>query len=159
MANPLTKLIHPWYPSTALGLEQGSASMVDVEHRGNVGSLRRAATMKLPPELIRPSFFEQNISDSAELASALSELASSAGLSRQKRWSVSLPEATARTLIVTLEAHAGSNSELEEILEMENGPELWSPARRTFNFPRTVAERWSGPRSLYGRGNTPRFVG
>ena len=83
----------------------------------HVSSLRRAATMKLPPELIRPSFFEPNISDSSELASALSELASSAGLSRQKRWSVSLPEATARTLIVTLEAHAGSNSELEEILK------------------------------------------
>ena len=91
--------------------------MVDLEHRGNVGSLRRAATMKLPPELIRPSFLEQNISDQSELASALSELATSAGLARQKRWSVSLPEATARTLIVTLEAHAGSKSELEEILQ------------------------------------------
>lgn len=117
MPNPLSKLINPWYPSTALGLELGSASIVDLERRGNVGSLRRAATMKLPESLIRPSFDEPNIADHSELAGALSELAGSAGLLRQKRWSVSLPEATARTLIVTLESETGSNSELEEVLK------------------------------------------
>ncbi|MGI8734528.1 MAG: type IV pilus biogenesis protein PilM [Pyrinomonadaceae bacterium] len=116
MTNPLSKIIHPWFPSTALGLEQGTASMVELERRGGVGSLRRAATMKLPEALIRPSFDEPNIADHSELATALSELASSAGLMRQKRWSVSLPEATTRTLIVTLEAQPGSHSELEEVL-------------------------------------------
>lgn len=90
--------------------------MVELERRGGVGSLRRAATMKLPEALIRPSFDEPNIADHSELATALSELASSAGLMRQKRWSVSLPEATTRTLIVTLEAQPGSHSELEEVL-------------------------------------------
>lgn len=90
--------------------------MVELERRGGVGSLRRAATMKLPESLIRPSFDEPNIADHSELATALSELASSAGLMRQKRWSVSLPEATTRTLIVTLEAQPGSHSELEEVL-------------------------------------------
>ena len=117
MANPLSKLIHPWYPSTALGLEQGTASIVDLERRGNVGNLRRAATMKLPESLIEPCFDEPNIADHRELAAALSELAGSAGLLRQKRWSVSLPEATARTLIVTLESETSSNSELEEVLK------------------------------------------
>lgn len=117
MPNPLSKIIHPWYPSTALGLEQGSASVVDLERRGGVGSLRRAATMKLPESLIRPSFDEPNISDRSELATAISELVSSAGLLRQKRWSVSLPEATARTLIVTLETPSSSRSELEEVLK------------------------------------------
>ncbi len=90
--------------------------MVELERRGGVGSLRRAATMKLPESLIRLSFDEPNIADHSELATALSELASSAGLMRQKRWSVSLPEATTRTLIVTLEAQPGSHSELEEVL-------------------------------------------
>lgn len=117
MPNPLSKLIHPWYPSTALGLEKGIASIVDLERRGNVGNLRRAATVKLPESLIQPSFDEANIADHAELAAALAELATSAGLLRQKRWSVSLPEATARTLILTLETQAGSHSELEEVLK------------------------------------------
>ena len=93
------------------------ASVVDLERRGGVGNLRRAATMKLPEGLIQPSFDEQNISDSAELTQALNELATSAGLLRQKRWSISLPEATARTLIVTLDAGSGSGSELEEVLK------------------------------------------
>lgn len=117
MPNPLSKLIHPWYPSTALGLEKGMASIVDLERRGNVGNLRRAATMKLSESLIQPSFDELNITDHAELAAALSDLASSAGLLRQKRWSVSLPEATARTLILTLETQTGSHSELDEVLK------------------------------------------
>lgn len=117
MPNPLSKLIHPWYPATALGLEKGLASVVELERRGNTGSLRRAATVKLPESLISPSFEESNIEDHTELAAALRELAASAGLLKQKRWSVSLPEATARTLIITLEAHTGSGSELEEVLK------------------------------------------
>jgi hypothetical protein len=122
--NPFTKLITPWYPSTALGLERGIASLVDVSRgRGNVCNLRRAATITLPNLLIRPSFDEPNIADIAELATTLSELATSAGLLRQKRWSVSLPEGTTRSLIVTLETPASSNRELEEVLawKMERG--------------------------------------
>ncbi|MGI8919232.1 MAG: hypothetical protein ACR2H6_11575 [Pyrinomonadaceae bacterium] len=119
----LSKLLHPWYPATALGLEKGLASVVELERRGNAGNLRRAATVKLPESLISPSFEDANIEDHTELAAALRELAASAGLLKQKRWSVSLPEATARTLILTLEVNAGSASELEEVLrwKMDRG--------------------------------------
>lgn len=123
MPNPFSKIVNPWYPSTALGLEKGMASIVDLGRQGNVGNVRRAATMKLPESLIQPSFEEPNIADHNELAAALTELATSAGLLRQKRWSVSLPEATARTLIITLETPAGSKSELNEVLrwKMDRG--------------------------------------
>lgn len=100
------------------------ASMVDLGRaRGNVRNLRRAATVELPSSLIQPRFDESNIADKAELASALSQMATSAGLLRQKRWSVSLPEATTRTLILTLETRVGSQSELEEVLawKMDRG--------------------------------------
>ena len=112
----LSKLIHPWYPATALGLEKGLASVVELERRGKVGSLRRAATVKLPDSLISPSFEEPNILDHNELAQAIRELAASAGLLKHKRWSVSLPEATTRTLIVTIEVNT-VGSELEEVLK------------------------------------------
>lgn len=124
MPNPLSKLIKPWYPSTALGLEKGMASIVEVDRsRGKGYSLRRAATMVLGESLIQPSFDELNILDRSELAGALSELATSAGLLRQKRWSVTLPGATTRTLILTLEARPGSQMELEEVLawKMDRG--------------------------------------
>ncbi len=31
MANPLSKLIHPWYPANAIGLEKGLLTMVQLE--------------------------------------------------------------------------------------------------------------------------------
>jgi len=124
MANIFSKLTKPWYPSTAVGFEKGIASVVQLE-RGRNGSstLRRAATVALPASLINPSFDELNVSDKTELISALNELATSAGLLREKRWSVSLPEAASRSLILTLESKPASNAELEEVLswKMERG--------------------------------------
>ena len=96
---------------------------MELERRGKAGSLRRAATVKLPESLLTPSFEELNIEDHTELAAARIELVVSAGLAKQKRWSISLPEATARTLILTLESNTGSGSELEEVLrwKMDRG--------------------------------------
>lgn len=116
MANPLSKLIHPWYPSNAIGFEKGLLTMVQLE-RGKIAStVKRAATVSLPESLIRPSFDEANISNPPELASALNELATSAGLLQRKRWSASLPDASSRSLIMTLESNPGSHAELEEVL-------------------------------------------
>ena len=124
MPNPISKLVQPWYPASAVGLEKGFASMVQLEYkRGNAYALRRAATVDLPDEVISPSFESQNIPDPTVLAVALNDLAASAGLLKQKRWSVSLPEATTRTLILIVESQAGSHNELEEMLnwKMERG--------------------------------------
>ena len=117
MPNLVSRIVNPWYPATAIGLEQGVASVVHVE-RGKDGSsrLRRAATFDIAESLIRPSFDEQNIEDRAQLATVLNDLAGSAGLLRQKRWSLSLPEATTRTLVVTIDGHAQSGAESQEVL-------------------------------------------
>jgi hypothetical protein len=66
--------------------------------------------------MIRPSFDEQNIENGAQLAAVLKDLATSAGLLRQKRWSLSLPEATTRTLVLTMETQSQSASELQDVL-------------------------------------------
>lgn len=124
MAKIFSKLTKPWYPSTAVGFEKGLASVVQLE-RGRNGSstLKRAATVALPDSLITPSFDEPNVTDTGELINALNELATTAGLLREKRWSVSLPEAASRSLILTLESKPASNAELEEVLawKMERG--------------------------------------
>ncbi len=124
MANILSKLTKPWYPSNAVGFEKGLATVVQLE-RGRNGSstLKRAATVALPDSLITPGFDELNVSDTRELINAMNELATSAGLLREKRWSVSLPEAASRSLILTLESKPASNAELEEVLtwKMERG--------------------------------------
>ena len=113
MPNPLAKLVNPRYPSTALGFEKGIATMVQLERgRGGSFSLRRAATVALPESLIRPSFEGSNISDPTELTVALLELATSAGLLQQKRWSVALPESWPVSLSrsVKLVTQIGSSS-------------------------------------------------
>jgi len=91
--------------------------------RGNQCTVRRAATFSLAESLIRPSFTESNIEDPRQLAEVLRELATSAGLLKQKRWSLSLPEATSQTLVLTLESQVQSSSELQEVLtwKMERG--------------------------------------
>lgn len=117
MPNLLSRLIDPWYPATAIGLEKGVASVVQLERvKGSVCKLRRAATFNIAESLVRPSFDERNIDDVAQLAAVLKELATSAGLLKQKRWSLSLPEATARTLVLTLEGQTQSASELQDVL-------------------------------------------
>jgi len=124
MANPLSKLIKPWLPSTAVGFEKGRAAMVQLDRgKGGTSHLRRAATVALPESLIRPSFDEPNISNPSELRAVLTDLATSAGLLQQKRWSVALPEAASRSLILTLETRPSSSAELEEVLtwKMERG--------------------------------------
>ena len=117
MANLLTRLVDPWYPATALGLEKGVASVVQLERvRGSACKLRRAATFNIDESLVRPGFDEPNIVNGAQLAAVLRDLATSAGLLRQKRWSLSLPEATTRTLVLTMENQTQSASEVQEVL-------------------------------------------
>lgn len=117
MANLISRLIDPWYPATAIGLEKGVASVVQLERvKASTCKIRRAATFNIAESLIRPGFDERNIEDGAQLAAVLKELATSAGLLRQKRWSLSLPEATTRTLVLTIESQSQSGSELQEVL-------------------------------------------
>ena len=117
MANLLSRLIDPWYPANAIGLEKGVASVVQLERvKGSICKLRRAATFNIAESLVRPHFEETNIESPPQVAAVLNELATSAGLLRQKRWSLSLPEATARTLVLTLESQSQSASELQDVL-------------------------------------------
>lgn len=129
--NPLSKLIAPRFPTAAIGLESKSAAVVHLERRRGDGfALRRAATVALSESLIKPNFDESNISDPQELAHALEEAVIGAGLGRQRKWSVALPEAAARTVILHLESAPGSRSELEEVLR-------WKTER---NFGATLEE-------------------
>jgi hypothetical protein len=124
MPSLASRLVRPWYPATAIGLEEGVASVVHLERvRGNLCRLKRAATFNIAESLLRPSFDARNIENGPQLAAALSDLAASAGLLRQKRWSMSLPEATSRTVVLTLESQPHSAAELAEVLQwkMERG--------------------------------------
>lgn len=123
------KLLKPRFPSCAVGIDSGAASVVQLDRARGGFVVKRAALIDLPADLIRAGFDESNIGDPTELASALRDLVTSAGLLRQRKWSVSLPEATARAAILTIEGTPGSRRELEEVLE-------WK-IERSFGAPRS----------------------
>jgi Tfp pilus assembly PilM family ATPase len=118
MPNLLSRLVDPRYPATAIGLEKGVASVIHLERiKGAACKLRRAATFNIAESLVRPGFDETNIEQPGQLSAVLNELAASAGLLKQKRWSMSLPEATTRTLVLTMESQTQSAAELQEVLK------------------------------------------
>jgi hypothetical protein len=116
-ANPLDKLLKPRFPSAAVGIEGGSASVVQLERAREGFVIKRAASVELQAGVVRPHFEETNINDPAELARSLSDLVTSAGLLRQRKWSIALPEASTRSAIISIEGTATSRREIEEVFE------------------------------------------
>jgi len=125
---PLHKLVKPRLPSAAIGIESNVASLVQLD-RGRGGFvIRRAASLNLSPELIKPGFDQPNISDPVVLATVLTDLSTSAGLLRQRKFSACLPEATTRSAVVTIEGTTGSRREAEEMFEWKLERSFGAPA-------------------------------
>lgn len=125
----LSALTKPNYPKAALGIEAESITALSLqkENRGQYG-IRQAATIELPEHLLTPDFLEQNIHSSKEMLTLLEDAVVTAGLQKQKRWSVSLPGNTARTAILTLENEPASKEELTQILDWKTENTFGAPA-------------------------------
>ena len=114
----LAALTQPNFPKAALGIESNSVTAVALqkEGRGRFG-IKQAATVELPEHLLEPSFLEQNIHGANEMIELIEEAVVTAGLQKQKRWSVALPGNTARSVILTLDNEPASKQELAQILD------------------------------------------
>src|SRR5712672_847768 len=116
-AKPLGKLLKPRFPPCAVGIDSGTAAVVQLDRTRGGFTVKRAASVNLPPGLVRAGFDEPNIEDPSELARSLSDLLAAAGLLHQRKWSVTLPETSTRATVIALEGVPGSRRELEEVLE------------------------------------------
>ncbi len=125
----LENLIQPNFPRAALGLESQAITALSLqkEGKGEFG-IKQAATIELPKGLLIPSFTGKNISDEREMVALLDEVLTSAGLQKNKKWSVSLPSNTARTAILTLDSVPAKKGELSEILDWKAENTFGSPA-------------------------------
>ena len=125
----LSALTQPNYPKAALGIEAESVTALSLqkEGRGQFG-IKQAATIELPEHLLTPNFLEQNIHGAEEMLSLLEEVVTTAGLQKQKLWSVSLPGNTARTAILSLENEPASKEELTQILDWKTENTFGAPA-------------------------------
>lgn len=122
-------LTTPNYPNSALGIEENRITAVSLQGQGRGSfAIRQAATVDLPPGLVKPSFLEKNINNSFEFSSYLREAAESAGMLGQKRWSIALPSSTARTAILVLDSEPASRQEAEEILDWKAEQNFGAPA-------------------------------
>src|SRR6476661_2119346 len=92
-ANPLDRLLKPRFPASAVGIDSSHASVVQLDRSRAGFQIKRAAEINLPPGLVR------------------------AGLLRQRKWSVTLPETSIRAAVLALDAAPASRRELEEVLE------------------------------------------
>jgi len=100
-----------------VGIEKDVASVVQLDRARGGFVVRRAASVDLPENLLRPNFDEPNIADRDQLGRALTDVVTGAGLLRQRKWSVALPESATRSAIVTIESAGGSRHEIEEVFE------------------------------------------
>ncbi len=128
MPNPLDSLLRPRLPSSAVGIESDAASVVQLDRARGGFVVKRAASVRLPSDLVRGTFDEQNISDPNELARVLTDLVTGAGLLRQRKWSVCLPEASARSAIITIEGATTSKREIEEVFSWKLERAFGAPA-------------------------------
>lgn len=125
----LSFLTQPNFPKAAIGFEKETVAALSLQREGRgMFGIKQAATVDLPKGLLTPSFLEQNISNQRELSVLLEEAVNSAGLSRQKSWSISLPSNTARSAILTLENIASGKDESEEILDWKAEQSFGAPA-------------------------------
>jgi len=122
------KLLKPRFPACAVGIEHGAASVVQLDRARGGYVIKRAATLTLSPDLIHASFDQPNISDQKQLVGALSDLMTSAGLIRQRKWSVTLPESSTRSVILTIDGGGGSRREIEEVIDWKTERSFGAPA-------------------------------
>lgn len=125
----LSFLTEPRYPRAAIGIEHNYISAVALDRQGKGSfSIRQAATIEVPNNLIKPSFLEKNIASSDEFRVILEEAVTNAGLLNQKRWSVSLPSGSARSAIITLESEPASRGEAQDVLDWKSEQSFGAPA-------------------------------
>lgn len=103
-------------PNTAAGFIDDYFAVVDLRKGRRGFALASSAVTQLPPGIITAAFDEPNIESSDELIEVISRTAEAAGLSKKKRWSVALPDTTARSFVITLESKPNGRRELNEIL-------------------------------------------
>ena len=137
-ANPLDRLLKPRFPSAAVGIEGDGASVVQLDRAKGAFIVKRAASVSLPAQVVRPGFESSNIREPVELATALTDLITSAGLLRQRKWSTSLPEASTRSAIITIEGATSSRREIEEMFEWKIERTFGAPSSQLASIARAV---------------------
>lgn len=149
MFSPLWNFLTvPTLPSIALAITPSHLALVELQKRGGVFQPKKLGVQNLPEGLVKVSLSDPNITREAEFLEALTALTEKAGFGRKLKLSVTLPEGSAHSLVVTLDQKPASHSELEQVL-------TWKISRTT-NL-KTADMRFSF-QPLSGEQGQPRYL-
>lgn len=104
-------------PRISLAISPAHLALVELQKRGGSFNPKRVGLQTLPPDLVRASLTEPNILNEAAFIDQLQSTAEKADFGRKLTLSVSLPEGSARSLVVALDQKPNSHEELKQMLE------------------------------------------
>lgn len=107
----------PILPRTALSITETHLALIELNRRSGGFEPRRLAVQRLPEGLVRAKLTEPNISDEAVFADQLLQTAAQAQLKGKLKLSVTLPEESTRSFIVTVDQEPASRDELNQMLD------------------------------------------
>lgn len=117
----------PLMPRTALSITESHLALVELSRRGGGFEPRRLAVQRLPEGLVCASLIEPNIADESAFAEQLLLTAEQAQLKGKLKLSVTLPEGTTRSFVVTLDQEPSSRAELEQMLDWKISRSIGNP--------------------------------
>ena len=138
----------PKMPHTALAITSSHLALVELNKRSGAFQPKKLGIESLPEGLVKVSPAELNITREAEFIEALSALADKAGFARKLSLSVTLPEGSAHSLVVTLDQKPTSRAEMEQMLD-------WKISRTTSLKP---ADTRTSFQPLSPQNGQPRFL-
>jgi Tfp pilus assembly PilM family ATPase len=113
----LNYLTAPELPRTSLSISETHLALITLKRSGGEFEPRNLGVLRLPAGLVQPGFTEPNVTDEAALIECLTGTAAQAGMNRLRALSASLPAASARGLVVTLDSVPASRTELAQLIE------------------------------------------
>ena len=110
-------LTAPKLPRTSVSINETHVAMVELRPRSKGLEARHVGVTQLPAGLLRAHFTEPNLTNEATFIELLNRTAEQAGLSRTRKLMVSLPEASARSFVASLDNVPASRAELSQMIE------------------------------------------
>ena len=114
-------LTAPTLPRISLGISATHLAIVELQKRSGNLIPKKAGVQTLPEGLVRASLTEPNITRESEFIEQMRTVADKAGLGRKLSLSVTLPEGSARSVVVTLDHKPATREELMQMLDWKIG--------------------------------------
>jgi hypothetical protein len=117
LSNAWNYLTSPIFPSTSLAIRDNYLALIKLQYRNKIFEPRNLGVLKLPAGLLRAGFTELNIADVPTFKEQLKKTLKLAGITDLKALSVTLPNRSSRSMVVSFDALPEKREELGQMIE------------------------------------------